>query len=142
MAILSGFEVRIKSNGEYLTEYNDPANNAQGNRDNIVKYIEAVSGARFSVNAALTTEFRYAGAVGVVAGHKVAGHKIDGLQRRWYLCSKSYGGPKSRYSLTHLVSDRKEAGRYEREKFAFGQLSTGLFVRPSLKLDYLSANQI
>ena len=137
MAILSGFEVRIKSNGQYLTEYNDPASNAQDDGDEIDKYIEAVPGAQFSIEIAVTKKFGYAGADAVHAGYK-----IDGLKRRWYLFSNRRLGITPSHSLRDEAFIRKETGRCERAKFAFGQLSTGLFVRPSLKLDSLSADRI
>lgn len=59
MAILEGLEVRIKCNGEFLQEYDDPEAEANEESSQVVKYIEAVPNAKFSIHLSVSPEFNY-----------------------------------------------------------------------------------
>ncbi|MCJ1363319.1 hypothetical protein MMC16_002426 [Acarospora aff. strigata] len=49
MAILDNIEIRIKSNGRFLDEYNEPDESTTHDLDTTTKYIEATPGAKFSI---------------------------------------------------------------------------------------------
>ncbi|KAI9880180.1 MAG: hypothetical protein M1830_004999 [Pleopsidium flavum] len=58
MAILKKVEVRIKSGGGFLAEYNDPNESAPSDANTMSKFIEATSGAKFSIEVSINEGHR------------------------------------------------------------------------------------
>lgn len=75
MAILDKVEVRIKSAGEFLTEYDNPDEGGANDGSTATKFIEAKSGAQFSIEISVKRGYHFWGGDCLLVGRHMDGHR-------------------------------------------------------------------
>ncbi len=118
MVKIEGVEIRIKSNGEFLTEYNDPNQDPTAQEGIVVKYIEAIPEAEFSIHTTLTPEFHYHGANSVVLDLQV-----DNFHRERHLTGRRFSSYHRELKSRQYLC--KRTGLYKEADFAFGTVVLG-----------------
>ena len=120
-------EVRIVSEGQPLQEYRDPADlhePGESDKDHHTRYIEAKTGAKFSVEVELSPGFDFHG-----ADRLVSRVSFDGSVNIVKSSLKATEWDKEEQYLATMVDSfdckRPNSGLWERRYFAFGTLSIG-----------------
>ncbi|KAI9882472.1 MAG: Structural maintenance of chromosomes protein 3 [Watsoniomyces obsoletus] len=113
MVNIKGIEIRVISNGQPLTEYDDPDRESATEDGPLVKYIEAIPDAKFSVQVSIGPEFQYFRSDGVSVRPC-----IDNLKIR-----NKFVGSRDRGKVLNLKSVKyhcKQSGLYKEADLAFG----------------------
>ncbi|KAI9882473.1 MAG: protein kinase rio1 [Watsoniomyces obsoletus] len=114
MVKIKGIDIRVKCNGQFLTEYDDDAGQDDAAHDGpLVKYIEAIPGAKFSVLATLSSEFGYYSANSVAASFQVDNH-----DRQQFLVGRYPFGVSVEVSSQQYLC--KQSSLYKEADLAFG----------------------
>lgn len=121
MAILDNIEVRIKCDGEILTEYDDPDEDAPHDAETTTKFIEAKPGARFLLEVSIMPGFKFHCTDGVYVSRRMDGQRCNPTY-----FDKSSRGNSVPHALTEVISsDRQfddQSGQWIRSWFSFGQV--------------------
>ncbi|KAI9790606.1 MAG: hypothetical protein M1816_004938 [Peltula sp. TS41687] len=115
MAILEGIEVRVKCNGEFLAEYDEPEAVAGRNDLEVVKYVEAIPNAIFSVQLDVRPGFQYEGADAL----RITRQFDDNKPRYYYL---PWHQQRNEWSTEKYLCDKSQ--QWKLTKFAFGSVDT------------------
>lgn len=130
MAILSKVEVRIKSAGEPLTEYNDPDESELGDDSTTTKFIEATSGPKFSIEILLHNGYNFHGSDCVIVSRRMDGqtccmhniiNKDDSRERVTQALKKSIGRDR--------IFDA-ESGQWKERSFTFARVEMSMTLYP------------
>ena len=78
MAILDNIEIRIKSNGRFLDEYNEPDESTTHDLDTTTKYIEATPGAKFSIEVLVRAGYLFHGGDCLIVDRRMDGSDCQG----------------------------------------------------------------
>lgn len=128
MAVLDKVEVQIKCNGQVLPEYDDPE--ATGPSDGLIitKYIEAIPGAQFSIDATLPKGYQFHG-----ANAARITLRMDGLNRAHSTVDKdpksnTVTKPETRSFRYETIFDEKSA-KWRQASFQFGDIEISVFYK-------------
>lgn len=124
MPILDKIEVRIRSKGEILTEYDDPDEQAAEDTKTVTKFIEATPGVGFSIVVSLMRGYKFHG-----ADYVYVRRRMDGLRCRADLIPKTASGDSVTRAITCEIESEKrfdeKTGQWKKASFSFGQIEIG-----------------
>jgi len=128
MPILKEVEVRIKSAGELLTEYNDPDESAPGDANTTTKFVEATSGAKFSIEVSINRGYYFNGADCVIINRCMDGQAC----RTHHIVSKKARSNPVTQALKRSIHNDKafdtEDGQWKTGSLTFARVEICMIV--------------